>query len=817
MKKILIVPIIFGILFVTSCTTQNINRTDSALPGKETKDSLTTDPQIQDGLKDFETEADLDLLLEDFTLPAEASVDFAAETDGRGFPLELVNRLKKAVCDGDADTLISELNDDSLMITTDDFQFEPDNSEEAGLSEKDLNEAIQNGAPGFLIYKCDVNGDQADEIIMMENLKYEYSGSNTAYLLKKSGDKYVFKSYDFLGYYRCFSIFQYGGEFYLIANYDDYQTRTTKAIGLFRLSAEPGFMWLINNEHLYIRKANDGYRYHQLYQNEKAADIEDIKAYIDDIRIDLIFTDRNHKTFYGDEAENYDLLQKARDNNPKTIFWNMYEVDVDNDGQKEYFDKKILYQGLKSESEVSWYDPESQSIYPPPFKTWTPSQYYLTQMWFKVINGKTVTCSLYRKNSEDIYLLDVRMAEDGKTEQLLDYVISLEANAEVADYWEYSDTNWQHVDYEDPDMEKAFPEDLYEQSERLSRKIQGDFVAVEYEDEEIPGQLIEMMERALFHGNLLDPDLSSVSFEISVDEFNEILGSEGDRDYDRYIQHIYRYSLDHNNYYLTVADTGGSARFVDITLYKEIEGNISPLDGFISLDFNARVIEYNNELYLLESSYNYYSKYTDTIMIMKLVPEGVGHYVRISLEPEKFEWEKIYGNGMPYEKAVSGYVSGIQKDLMKKSPINDEIEVYQGDETSDISHDRKLRLKSVGGDYVYYSIDFNNDGETEYFTKRFWFPSNYTRLCLINNFYRFTDKRIMEIDHDSYNGGNRLLIQLWFKEIEGKIYTFRLFLGNKDQYYLNVSLVEGTDITQVQTYIVVPRTDFHIDSGIRTS
>ena len=107
---------------------------------------------------------------------------------------------------------------------------------------------------------------------------------------------------------------------------------------------------------------------------------------------------------------------------------------------------------------------------------------------------------------------------------------------------------------------------------------------------------------------------------------------------------------------------------------------------------------------------------------------------------------------------------------MDKSPINDTIQVYMGDENNKYSDDKRLKLKSVGGDYDYYEIDFNNDGEPEYLKRHIWFPSNFTALHLINNFYKFTDKRTISINGD-FERDNSKLIQLWFKEIEGKVFT----------------------------------------------
>jgi hypothetical protein len=161
-------------------------------------------------------------------------------------------------------------------------------------------------------------------------------------------------------------------------------------------------------------------------------------------------------------------------------------------------------------------------------------------------------------------------------------------------------------------------------------------------------------------------------------------------------------------------------------------------------------------------------------------------------------------------------VNSVKEDLMNKSPINDNIVVYTGDETNDFDRDKLLRLKSVGGDYDYYEIDFNNDGVVEYVEKRFWFPSNYTTLHLQNNTYKFTDKRIVSIN-GGFSEEEITLVQLWFKKIEGKVFTFRLFLLYEYNYLLNVALIEDTDVTQVQNYIIAPKSEFVVSSGQRNT
>lgn len=823
MKWIMTVIVVLFLLFATSCSDSGKDNGET-LGDKfntEIPTQKTTLNKIDEVQQEEITDSELDNLVKNFVFPPRATDKLNFDEDREGLPIELINQLKEAVYNGNSDSLIHELNDKNLMITAKDFAFKPNRSDDIDIFEQDLNDAIQNGATNFLIYKCDTNRDGNDEIIMIQNLKYDYSHSNRAYILKKYGDKYVYAGYNYLGYYRCFALFKNNGKFYLVANYDDYKTKTTKAVGLFALSGDnSGFMRLLNNQHTYIRKTNNGYQYNLLYKNINAPIVSDIQTYVNEIGADLIYTDRTHKTFYGNERERNGFLGEARDNNSQLIFWNINAVDVNNDGKDEFFDRKILYNGggNVTETKVNWYNPSTKSVYPAPFTVWSPNQYFLSQQWFKTIAGKTVIFSLYHKNSEETYLLDARINENGQTIILLDYMINLETNIELSDYWDYDDTNFVKIDYKDLDIEKAFPKDIDKRTKRLAAKVQGDFAAVNYKGKNIPNSLIVLLEKALYNNSFDKLNLNSASFKINRDDFHVKFGQYTDydskKDFDRYVSHIYKYNIDKNTYYLLVADSGGTARFVYINIYKESDGKLKVLNDWVSLDLNARVIKYNNDLYFIERSYNYYSKYTDTIFICRLVPDKIKDFVAIELKPNKFEWEEVFNNHQPYKKSITSYVASIKDDLMAKSPIDDNIQVYFGDEKNKFDHDKNLRLKSVGGDHDYYEIDFNNDGEPEYFERHFWVPSNYTTLSLLNNFYKFTDKRTISINGD-FSRENSNLIQLWFKEIEGKVFTFRLFLNDGYNYFLSVSLVEDTNITQVQSYLIVPKNEFNISTQER--
>ncbi|MCC8123030.1 MAG: hypothetical protein LIO58_05785 [Oscillospiraceae bacterium] len=754
-------------------------------------------------------EPDLDALLDAFVLPGTSADAPKLETDGQGLPAALVNEIGKAVYTGQSDAYISGMHDASLSITVQDFVFQP--HQDAQYPEDQLVRALAEGAAGCSFYKYDINGEGADELLVVTQSEYEYSYSNRAYILTETGDGYEYANVIYLSHYRLFAVFSYHDKLYILANYDDYNTRTTKAVGLFAIDGT-------ENPYIYIRKANDGYRFHELYHNDYEPLADDVQAYADEIGIDLIYTDRIHQTFYGDETNRDDLLPEARENNDDRIFWNIYAAEVGNDGKEMFFDRKILYRGGSdmTETTVTWYDPETRQVVPAAFEVWRPTSFYLTQQWFKTINGKTVIFSLYHKRAEDVYLLDARMLEENQTTILLDYVIDLNVTVELAAYWDYEETNLEPVTYNDPDHDQAFPDTIRDWVADLSARVQGEFSAAAYPDDSIPHDLIVLLEQTLFTDNNDYPALDLTPLEVRADDFydqyKEDLDAPGRNDFNKYIQHTYRYRLDGQTYYLTVEDSGGTARFVSVTIYKVTDGGLVTCDFLTSLDFDARVIAYEEELYYVEWLYNYNSKYRDRANVCRLTADGFGESVSIAFLPEEYEYEMIYSGDSPAEPAITKYVDSVMDDLMAKSSLDDSIERYTGEESNRFDHDKLLRLQSVGGINDYYEIDFDNDGTAEYLSKQYWYPTNALRLALLCDVYRFTDTRTVETGQ-SFTDSERVLLQVWFQEIEGKVYTFRLFSEIGYHYVLNVSLIEGSDITQIQSYIVVSKRAFALQAG----
>ncbi len=382
---------------------------------------------------------------------------------------------------------------------------------------------------------------------------------------------------------------------------------------------------------------------------------------------------------------------------------------------------------------------------------------------------------------------------------------------EVWEEAEDSELYYEKIDYTDVDSRKAFPEDIDQRLSNLAEKVQGDFVAVNYKHKEIPNSLIVLAEKALFERDMNQLNFNTSSYEISKGDFYDTFGHDyyaSKGEFEIQVSHIYKYQLDHNTYYLEVAYPGGTTEIVSVTIYKESDGELTVFDFWNCMDIDARVIEYKDVLYFIDSSFSYYYSYLDEINILKLVPERIKEYVSVKLLPIQFEWEEIYNNHQTYEKSISTYIDSIKDDLMDKSIIDDSIQVYIGDETRQFDDDKKSRLKSVCGDDEYYEIDFNNDGGTEYI-ERFYY--NIRTWYIINHIYKFSEENIISIG-GNFDRDDGTLLQLWFKEIEGKVYTFRLFLKDGYNYYLNVSLVENTNVTQVLSYLIATKKEFEIST-----
>lgn len=73
----------------------------------------------------------------------------------------------------------------------------------------------------------------------------------------------------------------------------------------------------------------------------------------------------------------------------------------------------------------------------------------------------------------------------------------------------------------------------------------------------------------------------------------------------------------------------------------------------------------------------------------------------------------------------------------------------------------------------------------------------------------------MELDSVIPDGGSPVLVQMWFKEMEGEVYTFCLYHVSDYNYMLNVVRIERNEVSRIRTDILSPQRHFLLIEGER--
>lgn len=749
--------------------------------GSDAVDSATEkQPTLQEELDALV----LQLAFEDTekTLP-----DLSHDADAVNFPAELVQQLQEALAAGTSDALLRELNDADLRINRKDFDYVPREGAELYSEEERINTVLadQTKIAPYDFYRLDMDGDGLDEIIMMERTRYEYSHSSATVLLRQNdAGSYTFSGYDYVGYYRLYAIFSYEGTYYMVCNYDDYKRKTTKALGLFDLSGgDGGSLWHIDQEHIYLRRSNTDCEITNLWVTEQTDEPTEetnlqsaMETYIREVGLDLMLRNRNSEHFSGAEKglseEEKDKLTAALDD----VLWT----------------------------------PEHLSYVPQ------------KQQWLFLLEGQQVYFVLYYREQPEQYLLEAFLyhgdGEEAKAEPIALYGIKPQIHVVIEDYWDHEDGNVENICYQPEDASQAFPENRREVTVELWQQVQGAFKSAALPEETaaaglVPEELVLLAEKALFTRDWSSLDNLAAPLELTDHEAvyeTWFASMENDRIdpelYARYICHIYQYSIGESQFLLLVEDSGGSARFVNIECYRFTENKPEYLGEVGTLDMDARVVPYEDGFYLVDTCYNYYSKYDDTICLYPLTPEGISEQALVvTLQPEDYIWTKGYQSNASTLEQINNYVESIQKELMAASPIDDDIIVFTGCEESVTD---PVKLQRLSGGRNWYMVDYDNDGIPEYQNRHHWFPSNSTTLYLITEEYRLEDVTLTLQDtwepECPYRFGYEL-IQRWYQEFDGQIYTFQLFLTEGYNYYMNVSLWEKDHISWIASYYITPR------------
>lgn len=745
-----------------------------------------------------------------------------AEIDG--FPLEIVNQLREAVYRNNLSSLLDELDDQSRKVSKEEIisdvsmleslKYFGDFDSDSDSFEHDIYHIAFDDGQGLLMLSRD----------SVHARLFRQDGEGAIYADVGSVNDSVPSTHQ--------AFFEYGGDYYLAAgrHYNYGAGEGLDSAVLYQLQ-------IYNNEirlgsGLFIHNQKEISERTVLYTSEQSQELAELLAYLDHCLEDLIWVSGNHQVFFGDEVYYRELPETIRSHLPESFKdhdlsrFSLYAVDIDNDLRDEYF-LRINAPNQNGDHIIQWYDEDFQSM-EQPFDEWNHPLYNYTNIWFKRINGKILILTLYQKDRDkDSYLIDAKMLADGETTIMLEYLVRLNhTGITLTD--SYIDGYQQRLmiePYQGPEQ-PVLPDDAEQLAEALKMQVKAQAYQLDNPSGE-QSELTEVIWRAILSEEfeLHDDSLGMKSDQIDGPAFYQKYCSDLDFDewafaeekhpspwqiseiYESTYAYAYRKELDEQIYYLVVYH--GENKSSKLNVYQENQAQLT-LCNIIDLQVsNAMVLEYSGDMFLIKKEYpdqkeNYLGNITVSRLGKGTNEKEAETVMTFSPKVTDFRWEKLYGCGLSYEQEVGQYIDAIKSELMQASVTPGRLDFYTGDEVIEADADRQARLKSFAKTHepLYY-IDFNNDGQSDYLYRRR--PANSTDFEIAYSVYRFVDNRVVMFDDDMENDWKSTgLIQLWYKEIDGKVFTFELFIESGDYYGLNVSLIEGDKITQVQSYLIMP-------------
>lgn len=386
---------------------------------------------------------------------------------------------------------------------------------------------------------------------------------------------------------------------------------------------------------------------------------------------------------------------------------------------------------------------------------------------------------------------------------------------------------------------------------QYSEEVKGDFVPVLSDKNVFPNELINMLEKAFYNSCSYNPEkllqmdtinnsyfetiktLESDKFRLSLEDLYDLfpeIYQHRDKFKSKYDAYKFLWGSDscidmfHINLlkednYIFVYKSGGSNGTVSIALTRLINNKFVILSEFETQNSGfGEIIQYKDDFYYIFLHYNYNLKNYDGIELHKLGLNYENEAVLIKYLPEKYIWKNVYSIQTDFNLKLDDYIESIKSmitsDKYLENGLVNDIAIYYGDETEDT----KFVLTDENNQY--HKIDFANLGVPIYIRKSNHIPSDYRSTWYLKaKFYIYDSQNNSAIELNNLELGKYLpqgieLVQLWFKKINDKIFTFRIYRISDYNYMLNVILLEGNKITQIRTDIFSPQRTFKLTENL---
>lgn len=271
--------------------------------------------------------------------------------------------------------------------------------------------------------------------------------------------------------------------------------------------------------------------------------------------------------------------------------------------------------------------------------------------------------------------------------------------------------------------------------------------------------------------------------------------------------------------YVFVYGSGGTNGVNSVSIIKKNNEEFTDLCKFETQNNgHGRVISYGESYYYIFLEYNYNLKNYDSMRIHKLGVNADTENVQIKYLPEKYIWKNIYEEPIESSLNINNYIESIREIISSgryiESGSTDTAQIFWGDERED--HDFPL-----ADDYnQYYKADLTNSGIPIYFRKSDHVPSNYQSTWHLKaKFYTYDTQTDSVMELEKLEIGEQLplkneMVQMWFKEIDNKVFTFTIHHISDYNYMLNVLLIGDEAIEVVRTDIFSPQRKFVLSEGI---
>lgn len=391
-------------------------------------------------------------------------------------------------------------------------------------------------------------------------------------------------------------------------------------------------------------------------------------------------------------------------------------------------------------------------------------------------------------------------------------------------------------------------EQMFDRVWEYSGEVKGEFTPVVPEDTILPEGLITLMEEAFynygnfemrgsdncFYDNRIE-ELGGEDFILKLEDAYELFPQISDhRDQIEDEHGAYRWIaelyvgvevpnkcidifhlglIDGRDCYVFSYHVGETNRAIRLYLMERIGDKFVEVSEFGTPSYGkGTIIKYDEKFYYVALKMNNNLKDYDGIILYSLNDDIEKDSLFISYLPEKYIWTSLYQLSDledEVKEELDLYMEKIKEEFTPGAYLGDEMHVYYGDEENAPSVE--VKTFSIDAGSTAYLVDAANCGRPVYIAKELRCPNCCSQYLDVVIYGRPLHRGAVEepdIEID-YQG----VVQTWFKEICGKMYTCQVYHTSGFKYIFRIILLEDDELTVVRTEMVAPQEKFVVDRG----